>query len=156
MYLKEILDSLYLISFIKTSGNKGLQVYIPLPDNTYSYDDTRHFTHFLAKYLVQKDPDLFTIERLKEKRGHKLYIDYLQHAEGKTIIAPYSPRGNEEALVAAPLMWEEVNEKLRPEKFSISAMKQRIESMSCPFADFEKAKDKQNFSAVIENFKPKN
>lgn len=64
--IKEVLDHLELISFIKTSGNKGLQVYIPLPDNRYSYDDTRLFTSFVADYLVSKDPDSFTTERMKK------------------------------------------------------------------------------------------
>src|SRR5690606_19842456 len=108
--LKEIFDSLELISFVKTSGNKGLQVYVPIRDQ-FSYEDTRLFTTFIANYLVTKEPNLFTIERLKKKRGERLYIDYVQHEEGKTIIAPYSPRGHKKATVATPLFWDEVNEK---------------------------------------------
>lgn len=109
--LKEIFDSLELISFVKTSGNKGLQVYVPIRDQ-FSYEDTRLFTTFIANYLVTKEPNLFTIERLKKKRGERLYIDYVQHGEGKTIIAPYSPRGHKKATVATPLFWDEVNEKV--------------------------------------------
>lgn len=55
-----------LVSFIKTSGNKSIQVYIPLPEKQFSWDDTRLFTEFIANYLVTEKPDLFTIERLKK------------------------------------------------------------------------------------------
>ncbi|WLR51844.1 non-homologous end-joining DNA ligase [Bacillus tianshenii] len=89
--IKEVCDSLKLTSFVKTSGNKGLQVYLPLQENHHTYKDTRLFTQFIANYLTTKESNLFTTERLKKKRGQKLYVDYIQHAEGKTIIAPYSP-----------------------------------------------------------------
>src|SRR5699024_6539764 len=105
-------DTLSLTSFIKTSGNKGLQVYIPLGEKQYTWEETRLFTSFIAQFLVSQQPDLFTVERLKKKRKGKLYIDYVQHAEGKTIIAPYSVRGNRDATVATPLFWDEVNTDL--------------------------------------------
>jgi len=148
--IKEILDKLKLISFIKTSGNKGLQVYIPLPENQFNYEETRRFTQFIANYLCTKEPNLFTIERLKAKRGTKLYVDYIQHAEGKTIIAPYSVRGNEEALVATPLFWEEVVPTLRPEQFPLDSIKERIQKKGCPFRTFFEVKNKQPFQPVLQ------
>ncbi|UZM97853.1 hypothetical protein OL548_23270 [Lysinibacillus sp. MHQ-1] len=71
----------------------------------------------LVVFLCQQKPHLYTIERLKKNRHNKLYLDYVQHAEGKTIIAPYSTRGNELGLVATPLHWEEVNANLKPYYF---------------------------------------
>ncbi|WP_368297095.1 DNA ligase D [Cytobacillus firmus] len=156
VYIKEVLDQLKLISFVKTSGNKGLQVYIPLPENAYTFDDTRLFTEFIAQYLLNKDPDSFTIERLKKHRGGRLYVDYIQHAEGKTIIAPYSPRGNKSATVAAPLFWEEVNEKLTMERFQITNMIKRINSDGDPFNTYFQAKEIQPFSPVLEFLKEHN
>ncbi|MEH6990331.1 DNA ligase D [Cytobacillus firmus] len=153
VYIKEVLDQLKLISFVKTSGNKGLQVYIPLPENAYTFDDTRLFTEFIAQYLLNKDPDSFTIERLKKHRGGRLYVDYIQHAEGKTIIAPYSPRGNKSATVAAPLFWEEVNEKLTMERFQITNMIKRINSDGDPFNSYFQTKEIQPFSPVLEFLK---
>lgn len=147
--MKAVLDGLHMVSFVKLSGNKGLQVYLPLPDETFSYEDTRRFTRFIAEYLVEKDPDRFTVERLKKNRGDRLYVDYLQHAEGKTIIAPYSVRGNPGALAAAPLFWEEVNDRLRPESFSLKTVIERLEQQVDPFADFEKAKQVQPFRPVL-------
>ena len=153
LILKEVLDNLKLKSFIKTSGNKGLQIYIPLPENGFTYDETRLFTEFLANYLVNKEPKLFTVERLKKNRGNRLYVDYLQHALGKTIVAPYSVRGNDEALVATPLFWEEVNQSLSPTHFPLDAIIERILSKGCPFKEFEKSKKNQNFSDVLNNLK---
>jgi bifunctional non-homologous end joining protein LigD len=149
--IKEILDKLQLISFIKTSGNKGLQIYIPLPENTYTFEQTRLFTHFIARYVVELNPFFFTIERLKSKRGHKLYVDYLQHAAGKTIIAPYSTRGHEEALVATPLFWAEVSPSLSPRQFPLTQIPQRISEKGCPFAQFEESKTKQPFDPILQH-----
>ncbi|WP_071394528.1 DNA ligase D [Bacillus tuaregi] len=153
--IKEVLDSLHLISFVKTSGNKGIQIYIPLPDNQYSFDDTRLFTAFMAEYLIVKDPDSFTVERMKKKRGGRLYVDYVQHAEGKTIIAPFSPRGNPKATIAAPLYWEEVKKGLTMESFQIPTILERMDRVGNPFAGFFEAKQKQNFDPVLQFLKTK-
>ncbi|MBU8771153.1 DNA ligase D [Cytobacillus oceanisediminis] len=154
--IKEVLDQLKLISFVKTSGNKGLQIYIPLQENTYSFDDTRLFTEFIAQYLISKDPDSFTIERLKKNRGGRLYVDYIQHAEGKTIIAPYSARGNKAATVAAPLFWEEVNEKLTMERFQITNLIKRVNSDGDPLSSYFQTKENQPFSPVLDFLKQEN
>jgi bifunctional non-homologous end joining protein LigD len=146
--MKKVFDQLNLISFIKTSGNKGLQVYIPLHEG-YTWDDTHLFTEFIANYLTNQYPDEFTTERLKKNRNNRLYVDYIQHAEGKTIISPYSPRANEDALVSAPLFWEEVTEDLRPEAFTMKTVLERLKKMGCPFAGYEEAKEKQNFKEVL-------
>ncbi|WP_264738236.1 DNA ligase D [Cytobacillus firmus] len=156
LLIKEVLDQLKLISFVKTSGNKGLQIYIPLQENTYSFDDTRLFTEFIAQYLISKDPDSFTTERLKKNRGSRLYVDYIQHAEGKTIIAPYSARGNKAATVAAPLFWEEVNEKLSMERFQITNLIKRINSDGDPFSSYFETKEIQPFSPVLDFLKQQN
>lgn len=153
--IKEVLDQLNLIGFVKTSGNKGLQIYIPLPENEFSYDDTRLFTEFIAEYLISKAPSLFTIERLKKNRQNKLYIDYIQHAEGKTIVAPYSARGNDTAALATPLFWDEVTEELRMEDFTILNMMKRINEKGDPFQSYFETKQKQNFSPILEFLKQK-
>lgn len=156
LLIKEVLEHLELISFVKTSGNKGLQIYIPLPENRYSYDETKLFTSFIADYLVAKEPDYFTIERMKKKRGNRLYVDYVQHARGKTIIAPYSTRGNPKATVACPLYWEEVNDKLQIENFQVHMMINRIRQNGDPFRTYFQIKDEQNFDPVLQFLKKKN
>ncbi|WP_183192405.1 non-homologous end-joining DNA ligase [Brevibacillus fluminis] len=150
LILKEMFDRLGLISFVKTSGNKGLQLYIPLAAGTFSYEETRRFTQFFANYLVAREPDWFTIERFKASRGNRLYVDYVQHARGKTVISPYSLRGNEEALLAAPLFWHEVTRSLRPTQFPLETIKERLATVGCPFADFMDAKKKQPLGPVMK------
>nr|WP_240628522.1 DNA ligase D [Bacillus salacetis] len=146
--MKKVFDQLNLISFVKTSGNKGLQIYIPINDG-YTWEDTHLFTEFMANYLVNLHPDEFTIERLKKNRNNRLYVDYIQHAEGKTIISPYSPRANDDALVSAPLYWDEVTDQLRPEAFTMKTVLERLKKTGCPFAGFEEAKEHQNFEEVL-------
>ncbi|QRF33931.1 DNA ligase D [Bacillus safensis] len=132
--IKAILDGLFLTAFIKTSGGKGLQVYIPLKKNAFTYEETRRFTAFICQFLCEQAPDLFTLERLKKKRGNRLYLDYIQHDAGKTIIAPYSPRGNELGLVATPLEWDELQHgELHPSLFTMPAVIERLKEKGDPF-----------------------
>ncbi|MFC7371764.1 non-homologous end-joining DNA ligase [Fictibacillus iocasae] len=153
LIIKEVCDSLRLVPYVKTSGNKGMQVYIPIPDHSFTFVEARMFTSFLADYLINKEPDYFTTERLKKKRGQKCYIDFIQHAEGKTIIAPYSARGNSDALVATPVYWHEVNSSLRPELFTVDSLKTRIKSKGDPFSSFWETKTTQPFQHVLHVLK---
>lgn len=125
LYLKEVLDSLGLPSYPKTSGASGLQIYIPIPP-VYSYEVLRDFNAFLAKYLVHRYPQQITIERLIQKRGKKVYFDYLQYGEGKTLPAPYSVRATKTGTVSAPVTWEEVESGFLPTDFTLKNMKQRV------------------------------
>ncbi|MEK5443618.1 DNA ligase D [Fredinandcohnia sp. FSL W7-1320] len=134
--MKEIFNNFGIKSYPKLSGSKGIQIHIPIVNSRLSYENTKIFTSFIAEYLVEKFPELFTIERLKKNRGNRLYIDYVQFAEGKTIICPYSTRGKEKPTVAAPLFWEEVNEYLDVENFTISKVLDRISSKGCPFENY--------------------
>ncbi|GAB4074857.1 hypothetical protein GCM10028778_23600 [Barrientosiimonas marina] len=147
--LKQVLDDLQLVSFLKTSGGKGLQVHIPLPSDSLTYEETGVLTQAVAWTLENSYPDLFTTERLKAKRGGRLYIDYLQHAEGKTIVAPYSPRKREDATVAAPLFWEELTDDLRPDEFQIDNAVERVQTIGCPFAGYFAAGDAQVLANVL-------
>ena len=141
--LKHLLDRMEVHSFAKTSGNKGMQIHIPLMPGSMSYVETRRFTEGLVRLLVKEEPGLFTIERLKKNRGNRLYLDYIQHAEGKTIIAPYSPRATKEATVAAPVFWEEVNESLNPTDFTIFNVVDRVKECGCPFYEYSRKRQIQ-------------
>lgn len=151
--MKAIFDKFHLTSFIKTSGGKGLQIYIPLPKDTFTFDETRIFTEFVCKFLVQQNPKWFTIERMKKNRGNKLYLDYIQHAEGKTIISPYSSRGNEKGLIATPLQWHEVNRQLHPSQFPIPVVLDRLKTIGDPFKDFFQVGQHQPFQPVLQTLK---
>ena len=153
--LQDILDRLQLISFLKISGNKGIQVYLPLPEKTFSYDEVRSFTEFIANYMIVAKPELFTIERLKKNRKNRLYIDYIQHSEGKTIIAPYSIRGNKGGYVACPIEWRELTDSLHPSHFSMKAVLHRLEKGINPFSTYFEAKEKQPFRQVLNGLNQK-
>ena len=153
LMMREVFNQLGLHSFIKTSGRKGLQVYIPLPEEQFTYSETRQFTEFMANYLISKEPTLFTVERLKKHRGKRVYVDYVQHAEGKTIIAPYSLRGNDLPTVATPLFWKEVDEGLDPEEFTLFTVQERLKKQGDPFQNFTASKSKQPFGNVLASLR---
>lgn len=133
LLLKEALDDLRLPSYPKTSGATGLQVFVPIASG-YSFADTRQITQFLGQYLTKKAPDLITVERLKKDRGDKVYFDFLQHHRSKTLAGPYTPRAVPSAAVSAPLAWEEVEEGVLPELFTIRTMPKRVEKHGDLFA----------------------
>lgn len=133
--IKEILDHIGVIPFIKTSGSKGLQIHIPITENKMSYEDTAIMTETIAKTVEQTMPTKCTTERMKKNRNGRLYIDYIQHGKNKTIIAPYSPRKTETATVATPLYWEEMKEGLHPEQFTIEMVKERVQNIGCPWLE---------------------
>lgn len=147
--IKQLLDDLELTSFVKTSGNKGLQVHIPIPEGSMTYENTAVFTQAIAWTVEKQKPEWFTTERMKNKRNGRMYIDYVQHGKDKTIIAPYSPRKTAEGTISMPLFWEEVNEELRPEQFTIKNGLERVQQLGCPFANyFEIGKD-QNVERIM-------
>ncbi|MCP3030903.1 DNA ligase D [Halobacillus sp. A1] len=146
--LKHLLDELGVYSFVKTSGNKGLQIHLPIEEGSMTYKETRKFTEQLALLLVKEKPELFTIERLKKNRRGRLYIDYVQHAEGKTIIAPYSARATKEASVAAPLFWHELDEPLTPSMFTVKNVIERLHKLGCPFQNYQEVRKVQPINTI--------
>lgn len=153
MEIKKVLDSLNIVSFIKTSGNKGLQIHIPLPKLTFTYQETRLFTDFLGEFLTSRFPNEFTTERMKKNRGNRLYLDFVQHAEGKTIIAPYSTRGNAFAGVATPLYWDEIHENIRVEDYTIWTVPKRVKKVGCPFKTYRSVENGPAFQEVLSFLK---
>ena len=82
-----------------------------------------------------------------------MYVDYVQHSEGKTIVAPYSMRGNEHAGVATPLFWDEVNVKLDVKSFTMQTALTRIKNRVDPFKNYFQTKQIQPFKPVLEFLK---
>ncbi|WP_409301151.1 DNA ligase D [Peribacillus sp. SCS-155] len=153
--IKKILDSIQMTAFLKTSGNRGLQIHIPLPYDMYSYHETRIFTDFLANYILNNNSEDFTIERMKKNRGGRLYLDFVQHSEGKTIIAPYAARGNSFAGIAAPLYWDELDQNLDIRDFNVITTPRRLLRLGCPFQQYEASRNSQPFQEVIDFLKKK-
>jgi bifunctional non-homologous end joining protein LigD len=134
LVLKESLDGIGLQGFPKTSGARGLHVYVPL-EARYSFDQTRNLAHILARLGAARRPDLFTLPRTVEKREKgKVYMDHPQNRKGSTIAAPYVLRPVPNAQVATPLDWSEVKPGLSPEMFTIATMFERLARVGDLFA----------------------
>jgi bifunctional non-homologous end joining protein LigD len=112
MWLREIFEHFGLQSFPKTSGSKGLQVYVPLNTPT-NYDATKLFSHALAQLLEHEHPDLVLSEMSKQARTGKVFVDWSQNDEHKTTVAVYSLRARERPTVSTPVSWDEVERALK-------------------------------------------
>jgi len=122
---KMVLDKAGVSSYCKTSGASGLHVYVPLK-NKYEYATVRDFAHIIASLVQEQLPEITTLERSLNKRGPKIYIDYLQNSGGQTLASVYSVRPVPGASVSTPLEWKEVNHQLSPKLFTIENIFQRI------------------------------
>jgi len=112
IWLREIFEHFDLQSFPKTSGSKGLQIYVPLNTPT-SYEQTKPFAHALARLLEDQHRELVVSDMKKELRKGKILVDWSQNDEHKTTIAVYSLRAREHPTVSAPVKWEEVEHLLK-------------------------------------------
>jgi bifunctional non-homologous end joining protein LigD len=116
--VREVLERAGLSPFLKTSGGKGLHLYVPLvPEN--GHDQVRDFAEVVARMVVEANPRTTTLERSKKGRGGKVYVDYLQNGRGKTVVAPYSLRAKEPATVSMPITWREFEKGAEPRDFTL-------------------------------------
>lgn len=114
LWLRPILEKLKLQSFPKTSGSKGLQVYVPL-NTGVTYDDTKPLAHALARLLEREHPELVVSDMKKSVRASKVFVDWSQNDEHKTTICVYSLRAKNHPTVSTPVTWEEVQRCLKKE-----------------------------------------
>jgi bifunctional non-homologous end joining protein LigD len=121
----DVLASLGIASVPKTSGATGVQIIVPLAPG-HAFEQLRALGRFIGRFVCEKHPRLFTLERLKKDRGDRIYFDYLQHWPGKTLAAPYTPRARVFAPVSAPLTWDEVHAGVRPQDFHLLNMERRL------------------------------
>jgi bifunctional non-homologous end joining protein LigD len=108
--LREVLEQVNLESFVKTSGSKGMQLYVPLNSKT-SYEETRPFGQALAQVVANQDPENILAKMGKKTdRSGKVFIDWYQNNERKTTISVYSLRARERPTCSTPITWEEVEQ----------------------------------------------
>ena len=112
LWLRGIFDELKLESFPKTSGSKGMQIYVPLNNPAASYDYTKPFAKALAELLEKQHPKHVVSTQKKELRPKKVLIDWSQNDEHKTTINVYSLRAKSRPTVSTPLAWDEVEKIL--------------------------------------------
>ena len=142
--LNDLLQGRGLRAYPKTSGSSGIQVYLPLQPG-YSYAQARDFCHAVFRELNHMKPGLTTLERRVAQRGNKIYLDYLQNARGKTLVAPYSTRPHAGAPVSAPLRWRELsNPSLHPSSFNMLNILSRLKDKGDLFAPVLKDRQRIN------------
>jgi bifunctional non-homologous end joining protein LigD len=134
LLVREVLKTLKLTGYPKTTGGDGMHVYVPL-DPVYSYEQVRGLAEIVSHLALDREPNLFTTPRSVDKRKKgRVYFDYLQIGIGKTIAAPYVVRAYDGAPVATPLDWKEVKRGLRPHDFRIDNSVERFEKKGDLFA----------------------
>ncbi|WP_231688101.1 non-homologous end-joining DNA ligase [Bacillus sp. FJAT-18017] len=146
--LKDLLQSLGLLSVPRTSGSLGLQVFVPI-EPIYTFEQTRRITTFIANYFQEQMPKQVTIERVVSKRGNKLYFDYLQLWRGRTMPVVYSPRAKRSATVVTPLTWSELEKGIHPTDFTIKNTLKRIEEKGDLFKPVTTEKHNQPLSEIL-------
>ncbi len=152
--LKDLLQSLGLLSVPRTSGSSGLQVFVPI-EPIYTFEQTRKITTFIANYFQEQMPKQITLERVVSKRGNKLYFDYLQLWRGRTMPVVYSARAKRGATVATPLTWSELEEGIQPSEYTILNIMKRIEEKGDLFKPLTTDKPHQSLHEIL-NFIEKN
>ena len=105
--IQEVLESLGLEGYAKTSGSKGLQLYIPL-NTPHEHEHCSNFALAVAQLLEQRSPSRITSTMAKAARNGKIFIDWSQNSRHKTTIAPYSMRAKDRPTVSTPVTWDEV------------------------------------------------
>jgi len=108
--LRRAFDHFGLQAFAKTSGSKGMQVYVPLNCPGIGYEDTRAFSRGVAQVLERRDPERVISDMAKAKRVGKVFVDWSQNDHHKTTVNVYSLRAMERPTVSTPITWDEVSD----------------------------------------------
>jgi bifunctional non-homologous end joining protein LigD len=147
----EVLDAIGLRVFLKTSGASGLHMYLPL-EREYLYEQVRTFAEIVARLIAAELTELVTLERMTGKRGSGLiYIDYSQNAYGRPLASPYCVRPNADASVSAPIARKELERTLKPSRFTIATMPERLKKVGDLWAGFFESR--QNIEPALERFR---
>lgn len=126
LQVNEILQSIKIKGYCKTSGSTGIHIYIPMGAQ-YDFEQVKDFAHILMKQVHEKLPEITTLERSLQKRDRKkIYLDYLQNRTGQTLASAYSLRPKQGASVSMPLDWDELKPGLLPTDYTIENALERI------------------------------
>lgn len=134
LLLKEALDSLELISFPKTSGSRGLHVFVPIRVGPPA-DEVLKFAENVVTRLAADHPKTLTVEHSIAARGKRVYLDPFRNGSVQTVVSPYSVRRKPHAPISTPLAWSEVKPSLDPARFNLGNFRVRLERKD-PWADF--------------------
>ncbi len=147
--IKKHLNEFNLVSFVKTTGGKGLHVVVPI-EPEYEWDEVKSFTRVFAEFMERINPDKYTSTMNKAKRRGKIFVDFLRNQRGATAISPYSTRARAHAPVAVPIHWDELSNEKRDTEFTIKTLPQRLEALkSDPWEDYWKIKQSLRLNSIL-------
>jgi bifunctional non-homologous end joining protein LigD len=132
--LREAFEHLGLETFPKTSGSKGMQVYLPLNTPGVTWEDTKTFAMHLAQLLERRDRELVVSDMSKAKRAGKVFVDWSQNDRHKTTVNVYSLRAMDSPTVSTPLTWDEVADIDEPVSFTAPEVLARVEELGDLFS----------------------
>jgi DNA ligase D len=135
--LHELLDELGVVGYPKTTGNRGLHVYVRLEPRWDSYQ-VRSAAVALSRKLERRHPDVITASWWKEERGERVFLDYNQNAPHKTVFGAWSVRARPGGQVSTPLRWEDVD-RVHPDELILSTLPARIDELGDPWAGMDDA-----------------
>ena len=133
-HIHRLLLELRVAHFVKTSGQAGLHVLVPL-GRALDHDDARRIAEVLARVVCADLPEIATITRPVAARGERVYVDYLQNGRGKLIAAPFSVRPRPHAPVSTPLEWSAVGARLDPSKLTVKTALRRMRKTGDPLRE---------------------
>jgi bifunctional non-homologous end joining protein LigD len=136
--IRDLLDALGLVTFIKTSGRTGLHLYLPIKRDL-AYDEVREIAGTIARHVRKDHPHDVTIEWAVSARRGKIFFDFNQNSRGKSVATPFSPRKHPAGTVSATIRWEEL-EKVYPTEFTLLTLPERLEKYGDPWAGILDAK----------------
>jgi bifunctional non-homologous end joining protein LigD len=126
--VRDVLQTLGLQSFVKTTGGKGLHVVVPLTP-TRDWESVHRFSRAVAEIIVARHPDRYTANMSKARRGGKIFIDYVRNTRGSTSVAPYSTRAKDRPTVSMPLRWSELSGAARPDTYAMDNVASRLRQL---------------------------
>jgi DNA ligase D len=144
--LRRLLDELGMIGYPKTTGNRGLHVYVRLEPRWDSYQ-VRAAAVAAARELERRRPELMTSAWWKEERGRRVFVDYNQNAPHKTVFGAWSVRARPGAQVSAPVTWEDIT-TLHPDELTIASVPERLAVRGDPWAGVNE--QPQSLEALLE------
>lgn len=145
-YVKDALDELKLTSFPKTSGSRGLHIFVPLKVELNA-DAVLQFAEKICALVAKANPKELTTEHSIAARGDRVYLDPFRNGSVQTVVAPYSVRRKPHAPVSTPLEWSEVAGVKDPAKFNIKNLASRLKKKD-PWADF--FEQRQSLKAALK------
>lgn len=148
--IREFIEELGLVSFLKTTGGKGLHLVIPVQPRV-EWEEAKEFCHSIASAIVQASPTRFVATMSKAARKGKIFVDYLRNGRGATSVAPYSTRAKADAPVSTPIAWKELNPRLHSDSFTVVNLPSRLKKLkSDPWEEMPSVK--QSITKRMKSF----